>query len=105
MKPTALEQSGEKWILTIEAKNEGSEPEEPFCGSAGGVLIDAEDNIYTGEAVLGGSSDNCGEELQPGLTGTFRSEFKLPADAVPVGVALYGDYEQEEEAKTWELPH
>jgi hypothetical protein len=105
MKPVAFEKQGEKWTLTIEAKNEGKEPEEPFCGSAGGTLIDAEDRNYSGEAVLGEGSDNCGEALQPGLTGTYKSEFKVPPGATPVGVALYGDYEQEEEAKTWELPH
>lgn len=105
MKPIAFEQVGERWILTVEAKNDGNGPKQPFCGGGEAVVIDAEDNNYTGEAVLGETSDNCGEELQPGLTGTFKSEFKLPSNAVPVGVALYGDYEQSEEAKTWELPH
>lgn len=105
LKPVGFEQEGDKWILTVEAKNEGKEPKEPFCGGAGGVVIDAEDRNYSGEAVLSESSDNCGEALQPGLTGIYKSEFKLPSGAVPVGLALYGDYEQEEEAKTWELPH
>lgn len=104
IKPVDFAQEGSKWILTMEAKNEGSEPKQPFCGGAEAVLVDAEGNTYTGEAVLSESSDNCGEELQPGLTGTFKSEFKLPGGAKPVAAAIYGDYEQEEEAKTWELP-
>lgn len=104
IKPIDFAQEGSKWILTVEAMNEGSEPKQPFCGGAEAVLIDAENNNYTGESVLSGSSDSCGEELQPGLTGTFKSEFKLPGGAKPVAAAIYGDYEQEEEAKTWELP-
>jgi hypothetical protein len=104
IKPIDFAQEGSKWILTVEAKNEGSEPKQPFCGGAEAVLIDAENNNYTGEAVLSESSDNCGEELQPGLTGTFKSEFRLPDGAKPVAAAIYGDYEQEEEARTWELP-
>jgi hypothetical protein len=105
MKPVGWEQQGEKWILTVEAKNVGSEPEEPFCGSAGATVVDADNNNYTGEADLGGGSANCGNALQPGQTLTYKGEFQIPANAVPVVVALYGDYEQEEEAKQWELPH
>jgi hypothetical protein len=105
MKPIAWEEQGEKWILTVEAKNTGSEPEEPFCGSAGATVVDADDNNYSGEAVLGGGSANCGSALQPGQTATYKGEFQIPSNAVPVIVALYGDYEQEEEAKQWELPH
>jgi hypothetical protein len=104
IKPIDFGQEGSKWILTVEAKNEGSEPKQPFCGGAQAVIIDAANNNYTGESVLSESSDNCGEELQPGLTGTFKSEFRLPDGAKPVAAAIYGDYEQEEEAKTWELP-
>jgi hypothetical protein len=105
MKPVGWEDQGEKWILSVEAKNTGSEPEEPFCGSAGATVIDADGNNYSGEAVLSGSSANCGSALQPGQTATYKGEFQIPSNAVPVIVALYGDYEQEEEAKQWELPH
>lgn len=103
MKPIGLEQVGDKWILTVEAKNEGNEPESPFCGDAGAALGDAAGRTYSGEAVLGGGSQDC-EELQPGLTGVFKGEFSLPTDAQPVVAAIYGDFEQEEEAKTWALP-
>lgn len=104
MKPIAIEQQGEKWILTVEAKNEGNEPEEPFCGDAGAALEDSGERVYSGEAVLGESSDNCGDALQPGLTGTYKGEFKLPPDAEPAIAIIYGDYDQEEEAKAWALP-
>lgn len=103
MKPIGLEQAGDKWILTVEAKNEGNEPESPFCGDAGAALGDGAGRTYSGEAVLGGGSQNC-EELQPGLTGIFKGEFLLPADARPVVAVIYGDFEQEEEAMTWALP-
>lgn len=104
IKPIDISQEGSKWVLTVEAKNEGSEPKQPFCGDAGAALGSAEGNTYTGESLLSESSDNCGEELQPGLTGTFKSEFKLPEGTKPVVAVIYGDYEQEEEAKSWELP-
>lgn len=35
IKPIDISQEGSKWILTVEAKNEGSEPKQPFCGDAG----------------------------------------------------------------------
>lgn len=104
IKPLDIAQEGSRWILTVEAKNEGSEPKQPFCGGAGAVLGSAEGSTYSGESVLSDTSDNCGEEIQPGLTGTFKSEFKLPEPAEPVIAVIYGDYEQEEEAKSWELP-
>jgi hypothetical protein len=103
MKPVELSQSGDKWFLTIEAKNEGSEPESPFCGDGGAVLEDAAERTYSGEAVIGSGSASC-EELQPGLTDTYKVEFTLPSDAQPAIALLYGDYEQEEEAKAWALP-
>lgn len=108
MKPTALTSSNSgsttKWTLTVEAKNEGSEPKSPFCGEAGGQLVDSTGRTYTGKDVLGGQSESCGNELQPGLTGTFQGTFVLPSSAKPVAVALYGEYSQEGEAKTWSLP-
>lgn len=103
MKPVELSQAGEKWILTIEAKNEGNEPESPFCGDGGAALEDSAERVYSGESVISSSSDSC-EELQPGLTGTFKTEFTLPEDAVPAIALIYGDYEQEDEAKAWALP-
>ena len=103
IKPIDLSNTGSKWILTMEAKNEGSEPETPFCGDGGAVLEDGAERTYTGEALLSEGTDNC-EELQPGLTGTFGAEFKLPEETRPAIALIYGDYDQEEEAKAWALP-
>lgn len=104
-KPVSWKQEGSKWTLMVEAKNVSHEPKEPFCGGAESVVIDAGENTYTGDSVLGTNAANCGEELQPGTTATFEATFKLPSNSAPVVVAIYGEYEQEEEAKTWKLPH
>jgi hypothetical protein len=104
IKPISFREQGSRWILEVEAKNEASEPKTPFCADAGAVLGDTSANTYTGESVISGSFDSC-EELQPGLTGTYAAEFKLPPDAKPVIAGIYGDWEQEEEAKFWELPN
>lgn len=104
-KPVGWTQDGEKWLLTVEAKNVSHEPKEPFCGGAESVVIDAGQNQYTGESVLGtGGGADCAGELQPGTTDSYEAEFKIPSHTVPVVVAIYGEYAQEEEAKTWELP-
>jgi hypothetical protein len=103
-KPVAWEQDGEKWLLKIEAKNESHEPLSPFCGGGEAMIIDAENNNYSGESVLFSGSADCSGELQPGTTQTFEAEFKLPSNAAPVAAAIWGEYELQEEAKTWELP-
>lgn len=105
-KPTDISGDGEgKWTLTVEAKNSGSSPLEPFCGGGESILVDAEGNEYSGEAVLFKGGANCGDALQPGLTAKYLVEFHTPPNAVPVAAYVYGDYELEEEGKTWELPH
>lgn len=103
-KPVGWQKEGESWLLEVETKNESREPKSPFCGGGESVVIDAENNNYSGESVLFGGSSDCSGELQPGTTETFEAEFKIPPNAAPVAVAIYGEYEQQEEAKTWELP-
>ena len=104
IKPTAWEKQGGKYILTVEAKNESKEPQSPFCGGGEAVVIDAEENQYSGDNILFAEGTNTCEDLQPGATGVFKDEFSIAANAVPIAVALYGDYSLEEEAKLWELP-
>lgn len=105
-KPTDISENGEgKWVLTIEAKNESSSPLEPFCGGGESILLDAEGNEYSGDSLLFKGGANCGDSLQPGLTAKYLSEFHLPPNATPVAAYIYGEYELEEEGKTWELPH
>lgn len=105
-KPTDINEDGEgKWVLTIEAKNDGSSPLDPFCGGGESILLDAEGNEYSGDSVLFKGGANCSDSLQPGLTATYLAEFHLPPGATPVAAYVYGEYELEEEGKTWELPH
>lgn len=105
-KPTDISEEGEgKWVMTIEAKNSGSSPLEPFCGGGESILIDAEGNEYSGDSLLFKDGANCGDALQPGLTAKYLAEFNLPPNAAPVAAYIYGEYELEEEGKTWELPH
>jgi hypothetical protein len=103
-KPVSWEKDGESWVLSIETKNESHSPTSPFCGGGESVVLDAEGNEYSGQSVLFNGSADCSGELQPGTTETFEAEFKIPSTAVPVAAAIYGEYEQEEEAKLWELP-
>jgi hypothetical protein len=103
-KPVGWERDGESWILRVETKNESHSPTSPFCGGGESVVVDAEGNEYSGDSVLFSGSGDCSGELQPGTTQSFEAEFKIPSTALPVAAAIYGEYEQEEEAKTWELP-
>jgi hypothetical protein len=104
-KPTDITEEGEgKWVMTIEAKNDGSSPLEPFCGGGESILVDAEGNEYSGDSLLFKGGANCDDALQPGLTAKYLAEFHLPPNATPVAAYIYGEYELEEEGKTWELP-
>jgi hypothetical protein len=103
-KPTGIDETGDgKWTLTVEAKNTGSSPLDPFCGGGDAILIDKAGNEYTGEAELFHGGANCGESLQPGLTASYLTEFHMPSGAVPVAAYIYGEFELEEEGKIWAL--
>lgn len=102
VKPTSLEQSGDQWVLTFEAKNNGSEPVDPFCGG-GGTLIDSEGRSFTGDAVLANSTANCGDSLQPGLSATYQLKFKTPGGTEPAAVELEEDILSNTTA-TWAAP-
>jgi len=108
MKPLSIEEvSPSKWVMTIEAKNESKEPKQPFCGSGFAAVADAAGRKYSGASVINGNAStdqNCGEELQPGLTGSYQVEFKLPAGDKPTITSIWGEQELNEDAKTWGLP-
>ena len=100
--------SGEatKWRATITVKNDGSEPVQPFCGSGQASLTDAQGRVYEGEAAVNeANSVNCGEKVQPGLSGSpFVVDFKTPTAAKPKTLSLWGESEYQEQAKTWSVP-
>jgi hypothetical protein len=104
VKPIEFTNVGSKWFLAMRARNESKEAREPFCGDAGATLEDARGEAYAGAAFISAESDNCAGELQPGSTWTFKSEFELPAGTQPTIASIYGDFEQENDVKTWDLP-
>ncbi len=105
IKPISLEGGDGTFTLTIEAKNEGDGPVDPFCGLGSSILMDAEEREFSGETVLSyeGGGDNCGDALQPGLTGTYVEEFEMPPNAKPVLVYIAAEYGGED-GKTWAAP-
>ena len=91
------------WVATMSAKNNGSEPTDPFCGSDGAAVRDLAGSRYTGDTVLAGTP-NCGDSIQPGLTvDGYQMRFKMPSSAEPAAVEVWGDFfvVDEEDAKTW----
>ena len=95
-----------KYKATMEVKNLGNEEIDPFCGGSGATLIDGQGRKFEGTDVMNydGSTNNCGDAIQPGLSeGNFVMEFKTPPDAKPSQLLLYGDYDYEDEAKSWNV--
>jgi hypothetical protein len=106
MRPSVeLESSSEdeaRWVATIEAKNNGSEPAELFCGGNGVTLVDSDGRSYEGEAVLASDTANCGASLQPGLTiDNYENEFTLPIGAEPASIEISAGEFGEGPTKSW----
>jgi hypothetical protein len=100
-----LSGSGEavKWRLTMSVKNDGNEGAQPFCGGGQASLTDEQGRTYEGEsAVNEASSVNCGDKVQPGLTGSpFIVDFKTPSSAKPATLSIWGESQYQEQAQTW----
>ena len=95
-----------KYKATMEVKNLGNEEIQPFCGDSGATLIDGQGRKFEGTSVMDydGNTNNCGDAIQPGLSqGDLVMEFKTPPDAKPSQLLLYGDYDYEDEAKSWNV--
>lgn len=90
------------YVASITVKNNASDSVSPFCGDAEGELIDSQGRKFDGDSVLSESSDNC-NDLQPGLTGNYVTEYRIAPDAKPVALRLWGDYEVQDDAKVWSL--
>jgi hypothetical protein len=99
-----LESSGEavKWRVTMTVKNIGSQPVQAFCGGEASLTDDL-GRVYEGEAVTGeANSQNCGDKLQPGLSGSpFLVDFKTSTSAKPTTLSLWGESEYSAQARTW----
>lgn len=96
--------SGEEatWLVTIEAKNNGSQPAEIFCTGSEVTLVDSVGRSYEGEGVIAGNTANCGSSLQPGLTiDNYVIEFTLPAEAQPALIEIAAGEYGEGPVKSW----
>jgi Protein of unknown function (DUF2510) len=110
-RPTTFEQTGSSgneatYVATISVKNDTSEPQDPFCGGDGAAVIDELGRRYGGDSVLADATANCGDSLQPGLTGdNYQMRFTLPADAKPALLEVWGDFfvVDESDAKAWSV--
>ena len=67
-------------------------------------MLDDAGRQFDGDAVLSDSTGNCGDSLQPGLTGTYALDFKTPGDTKPAGFSLVPDSLTDETSKTWDAP-
>jgi hypothetical protein len=96
--------SGEvvKWRVAMTVKNVGSQPVQAFCGGEASLTDDL-GRVYEGEGVASeANSQDCGEKLQPGLTGsTFLVDFKTSTSAKPATLSLWGESEYSAQARTW----
>jgi hypothetical protein len=106
LRPTSFINTGEGaeaaiWVATITAKNDGSEPVNPFCGGAGAEVEDSQGRKFGGDSIIFGGARNCGADLQPGLSAdNYKMRFKLPKDAQPVLLRLMEEF-KESVNKTW----
>lgn len=107
MRPTSLDEvgpsgGGTKYALSVDVKNDGKQPINPFCGGEEATIVDTAGRQYSGESVLDFSSPNCGDDIQPGLTKSgYLMEFTLPADAKPALIELVYDIFSDDEPVTW----
>jgi hypothetical protein len=83
-------------------KNIGSQPVQAFCGGDASMTDDL-GRVYEGEGVASeANSQDCGEKLQPGLSGsTFLVDFKTSTSAKPATLSLWGESEYSAQARTW----
>jgi hypothetical protein len=107
LRPTSFVKTGEgaeaaTWVATISAKNDGSEPLNPFCGGAEAEVEDSDGRKFGGDSIIG-NTRNCGNDLQPGLTADdYKLRFKLPKEAQPVLLRLGDEFTfNRPERKTW----
>jgi hypothetical protein len=91
--------AGAKWVLVdLSFTNKGQTGVDPFCGSDGATLIDAQDRNFEfdGETAIPYPGNEICDELQPGFKRKLTLPFKLPKSAEQAAIALWnssdGDY-------------
>lgn len=107
VRPTSFTRTSEgaeaaTWVATINAKNDGSEPLNPFCGGSGTEVEDTEGRKFGGDSIIG-NTRNCGNDIQPGLSAdNYKLRFKLPKDAEPVLLRIADEFTfNRPDKKTW----
>jgi hypothetical protein len=99
----SADESTKTYQTIVSVKNTGSEGINPFCGDEGG-LVDAAGRTFDPNTDLDYDSSNCGDDVQPGLTQTdYRLSFTLPAEAKPIILSLWGDFQYEATPKLWNV--
>lgn len=76
-----------------------------WCGRLYDLMVDEQGREFDGDSLLESDSANC-DDLQPGLTATYKIQFESPDDAVPLAFSLApsdGLFDPPEPA-TWAAP-
>jgi hypothetical protein len=92
------------WRATITATNNGSTGVTPFCriGEEWASLIDSKERVY--EAQHESQFEGSCETIEPGLSNNHITvDFKMPADAKPATLDLWGEKQYESQARAWSV--
>ncbi len=91
------------WRATISVKNNGSQGVTPFCriGEEYASLLDNKGRVYRTQPREVTAPHNC-ETIEPGLEiQGVTLDFKMPADARPATLNLWGESQYEANARAW----
>ena len=107
VKPTSFQRSGSSgdavsYVASFTVKNDGSVPVGPFCGGGEATVEDTDGRSFDGDSILGETTPNCGDDIQPGLTtSNFQVRFKLPRGAKAAILRVTDAVSDSGEEKTW----
>lgn len=91
------------WRATMSVKNNGSQGVTPFCriGEEYASLLDNKGRVYRTQPREVTAPHNC-ETIEPGLEiQGITLDFKMPADAAPATLNLWGESQYEANARAW----
>jgi len=95
--------SGQKIVeLWFRVENNDNRSIQPFCGGSDGVIVDSEGREFEGDSLLEEYTQNCGDDLNPGLDAyPYVTRFTLPEDAKVSQVRAWGEYDYSDQAGIW----
>lgn len=97
--------SGDTQIVELwfRVTNNDNRPIGPFC-IAHSVVLDNEGREYEGDSLTESYTNNCGDDINPGLSGyPYVMRYLLPGSAQPYAVRAWADFDFEAFAATWRL--